>query len=41
MLAEEDLPEGGLRVLEVDNRLNLPMRTNIRVIITATDVIHS
>lgn len=41
MLAEEDLPAGGLRLLEVDNRLSLPVRMNIRVIITATDVLHS
>lgn len=41
MLAEDDLPAGGLRLLEVDNRLSLPIRTNIRVIITATDVLHS
>lgn len=41
MLSEDDLPEGGLRLLEVDNRLCLPIRTNIRMIITASDVIHS
>lgn len=41
MLAEEDLPVGGLRLLEVDNRLPLPVRTNIRLLITASDVIHS
>lgn len=41
MLAEDDLPAGGLRLLEVDNRLSLPVRTNIRVIITAADVLHS
>jgi len=41
MLLEGDLPNGGLRLLEVDNRLALPVRTNIRLIITATDVLHS
>jgi cytochrome c oxidase subunit 2 len=41
MLLEADLPEGGLRLLEVDNRLSLPIRTNIRLIITAADVLHS
>jgi heme/copper-type cytochrome/quinol oxidase subunit 2 len=41
MLAEDDLPAGGLRLLEVDNRLVLPVRTNIRLIVTATDVLHS
>nr|YP_863649.1 cytochrome c oxidase subunit II [Nymphon gracile]ABF93281.1 cytochrome c oxidase subunit II [Nymphon gracile] len=30
-----------LRLLEVDNRLCLPMNTQIRVLTTATDVIHS
>jgi len=41
MLAENDLPAGGLRLLEVDNRLSLPVRTQLRLIITATDVLHS
>jgi len=41
MLAENDLPAGGLRLLEVDNRLSLPVRTQLRIIITATDVLHS
>jgi len=41
MLLEADLPEGGLRLLEVDNRLHLPIRENIRLILTAADVLHS
>jgi len=41
MLAESDLPAGGLRLLEVDNRLSLPAQTNIRLLITAADVLHS
>ena len=41
MLAEDDLLPGRLRLLEVDNRLFVPVRTNIRVIITAADVLHS
>lgn len=41
MLLEADLPKGGLRLLEVDNRIVLPVRTNIRLIITAADVLHS
>lgn len=41
MALESDLPNGGLRLLEVDNRLALPIRTNIRLIITAADVLHS
>lgn len=43
MLTEDALREEGklLRLLEVDNRLALPVRTNIRVLITAADVLHS
>ena len=41
MLAEEDLPFGGLRLLEVDNRLKLPVDAVIRFLITSTDVLHS
>jgi heme/copper-type cytochrome/quinol oxidase subunit 2 len=41
MVAEDELTVGGLRLLEVDNRLTLPIRTNIRMIITAVDVLHS
>jgi cytochrome c oxidase subunit 2 len=41
MLSEEDLPFGGFRLLEVDNRLKLPIRTIIRLLITSTDVLHS
>lgn len=41
MLLEADLPKGALRLLEVDNRLFLPVRTNTRIIITAADVLHS
>lgn len=41
MLLESDLPRGALRLLEVDNRLCLPVRTNIRLLITAADVLHS
>jgi cytochrome c oxidase subunit 2 len=41
MLAEEDLPFGGFRLLEVDNRLRLPVKTVIRLLITSSDVLHS
>jgi len=41
MLLEADLPKGALRLLEVDNRIVLPVRTTTRVIITAADVLHS
>ena len=41
MVKDEDLPFGGLRLLEVDNRLVVPVDTHVRVIITSADVIHS
>lgn len=41
MLTEEDLLLGRLRLLEVDNRLSLPVKVNTRVLITAADVLHS
>jgi heme/copper-type cytochrome/quinol oxidase subunit 2 len=41
MIPEEDLTvEGPLRLLEVDNRIVLPINTHIRVIVTAADVLH-
>ena len=41
MVQEEDLAKGGLRLLEVDNRVVVPRNRSIRVLITARDVIHS
>ena len=38
---EEELKIGELRQLEVDNRLVLPIKTHIRLIVTSNDVIHS
>jgi cytochrome c oxidase subunit 2 len=40
MLPEEDLEAGNLRLLEVDNRVVLPVDTHVRLIITAADVLH-
>ena len=40
MVPTEDLDKGNLRLLEVDNRLNLPIKTHISVIVTASDVLH-
>jgi cytochrome c oxidase subunit 2 len=40
MIATEDLTAGSLRLLEVDNRVVLPVDTHIRLIITASDVLH-
>jgi cytochrome c oxidase subunit II len=41
IIPEADLETGGLRMLEVDNRVILPEETHVRFIITAGDVIHS
>jgi cytochrome c oxidase subunit 2 len=40
MIPEDDLESGQLRLLEVDNRVVVPIRTHIRLIVTAADVIH-
>lgn len=36
-----DLSSGQFRLLEVDNRLVVPINTEIRLLVTSTDVIHS
>jgi len=43
MIPEMDLKgtNNGLRLLEVDNRLLLPVEKQIRLFITSTDVLHS
>lgn len=41
MIPDEDLELGQLRLLEVDNRMVVPVNTHVRVIITAADVLHS
>jgi|TARA_B110000046_G_scaffold140434_1_gene147002 cytochrome c oxidase subunit 2 len=41
MIPEDELEIGELRLLEVDNRVVLPVNTHIRVLITAADVLHS
>ena len=37
---ESGIP-GGFRLLEVDNRVVLPVHTSARLLITSSDVIHS
>jgi cytochrome c oxidase subunit 2 len=37
----DDLTFGSFRLLEVDNRIILPVNTHIRLLITAADVLHS
>lgn len=41
MIPTDQLNLGDYRLLEVDNRLVIPTNTNIRLILTAADVIHS
>nr|AOR07157.1 cytochrome c oxidase subunit 2 [Mesenchytraeus solifugus] len=41
MMPTSDLSPGEFRLLEVDNRVVLPMHLEIRVLVTAADVIHS
>jgi cytochrome c oxidase subunit 2 len=41
MIATADLQPGQLRLLETDNRVVVPVDTNIRIQTTAADVIHS
>jgi cytochrome c oxidase subunit 2 len=41
MIDDENLEEGQLRLLEVDNRMVIPADTTVRLIVTASDVIHS
>ena len=41
MIAEDELELGELRLLEVDNRIVLPINTHVRILVTAADVLHS
>nr|QOW07448.1 cytochrome c oxidase subunit 2 [Labyrinthula sp.] len=41
MVTEDSLEEGGLRLLEVDNRIKLPVEKHIRLVVTSGDVLHS
>ena len=41
MIPEDELEVGELRLLEVDNRIVLPVNTHIRVLVPAADVLHS
>jgi cytochrome c oxidase subunit 2 len=41
MVPESDLELGQLRLLEVDNKVIIPVDTHIRFIVTGTDVIHA
>nr|YP_009627359.1 cytochrome c oxidase subunit II [Metopograpsus frontalis]QCC70811.1 cytochrome c oxidase subunit II [Metopograpsus frontalis] len=41
MIPTNELEDSGFRLLDVDNRTVLPMNTQVRVLISAADVIHS
>nr|YP_004123425.1 cytochrome c oxidase subunit II [Corticium candelabrum]ADO51536.1 cytochrome c oxidase subunit 2 [Corticium candelabrum] len=41
MVSTSDLENGDLRLLEVDNKLIIPIQTQVRVLVTGADVIHS
>ena len=41
MLSADDLTPGAFRLLEVDNRVVLPVNTHIRLLVSAADVLHS
>jgi cytochrome c oxidase subunit 2 len=41
MVAQDELNIGDLRLLEVDNRVVLPVNTHVRILVTACDVLHS
>jgi cytochrome c oxidase subunit 2 len=41
MVPTDDLQLGQLRLLEVDNRVFVPVNTHIRLVVTSADVLHS
>nr|AAS00870.1 cytochrome c oxidase subunit 2 [Hutchinsoniella macracantha] len=41
MIPESDLDLSGFRLLDVDNRLILPIDAQIRILVTASDVLHA
>ena len=41
MIPESDLELGQFRLLDVDNKVIVPVDTHIRLIVTGADVIHS
>jgi cytochrome c oxidase subunit 2 len=40
MVPTDELEPGGLRLLEVDNSVVLPVKTHVRVLVTSSDVLH-
>jgi len=41
MLPDLDIQVGGFRLLEVDNRVKVPVEMPLQILITSTDVLHS
>nr|UFZ13361.1 cytochrome c oxidase subunit II [Ctenochauliodes griseus] len=41
MTPYHEMPSNGFRLLDVDNRIILPMLSQIRILVTAADVLHS
>nr|QOV03301.1 cytochrome c oxidase subunit II [Phaonia errans] len=41
MIPTNELPTNGFRLLDVDNRIIVPMNLQIRILVTAADVLHS
>nr|WRK67366.1 cytochrome c oxidase subunit 2 [Semirhynchia dumbrodiana] len=41
MTSDNEVPMNSFRLIDADNRTTLPMNTQIRVLVTAADVIHS
>nr|QJS34446.1 cytochrome c oxidase subunit II [Antipathes cf. dichotoma NB-2020]QJS34646.1 cytochrome c oxidase subunit II [Stichopathes abyssicola] len=41
MIPTSDLNSGDFRLLEVDNRLVVPINTHVRILVTGADVLHS
>jgi cytochrome c oxidase subunit 2 len=41
MIEDKDLKPGQLRLLDVDNRVIVPVNTTIKVLVTSADVLHS
>ena len=41
MVPTSELKKGSLRLMDVDNRLIVPIQTQVRVLVTGGDVIHS
>lgn len=41
LIPESDLELGQFRLLDVDNRITVPVNCHIRIIVTASDVLHS